>query len=158
MKKILFLIILAVFSLKVRAEEPARLAINAGVFAPYTLDATIAYEFPSEYGHTWTVFGEAGTHWQTPVCHMFWKKYFWDGGIEYKHRVVRFKNGNLRIFGGAYAGAFARSFYFGAELGIEYNYTFANNWQFCVSQKNNFNFRRGDTFRNGVMVGVKIPL
>ncbi len=140
------------------ADEPSRISVNAGVFAPYTLDATVGYERPSGFGHSWCIFAEAGNHWQTPACHMFWKKYFWDGGIEYKHRVVRYKNGSLRLFGGAYCGADVKKFFFGCDLGIEYNYTFANNWQFTVSQKNNFNFLHGDLFRNGIMIGIKIPL
>lgn len=140
------------------ADESGRLDIKAGVFAPYTLEATIGYEMPIGFGHAIEIFGEAGTHWQTPVCHMFWKKYYWDGGAAYKHQLVRFKNGNFRIVGGAYCGAFQRNCFFGFEAGFEYNYTFANNWQLTLSQKNQFNFLNGDHFRNGVMIGVKIPL
>lgn len=158
MKRYIIILMMALYWFGLRADEPARLSVNAGVFAPYTLDATVAYEMPTGWGHSVSLFAEAGNHWQTPVCHMFWKKYFWDGGIEYKHRLVRYKNGSLRLFAGAYCGAFVRNFYFGCDLGLEYNYTFANNWQFTVSQKNNINFLHGDTFRNGVMIGVKIPL
>ena len=159
MKKILSLLMMAIICwLPLSADEPARINVNAGIFTPYTLDATVGYEFPSGYGNAWLIFGEAGTHWQTPVCHMFWKKYFWDGGIEYKYRLSRFKNGNFRITGGAYCGQNIQDFFFGCQIGFEYNYTFSNNWQFSVSQINKFNFLHGDTFRNGVMVGVKIPI
>lgn len=159
MKKILFIMLVVVAWIPTFADEPSRLAANVGVLAPYTLDATVAYEMPTGYGHSWYVFGEAGNHWQTPACHMFWKKYFWDGGAGYKHRLVRYKNGSLRLFGGAYCGAYLHKVFFGAEAGFEYNYTFPNNWQFTVTQKNNVNFlHHVDTFRNGLMIGLKIPL
>lgn len=140
------------------ADDTSRLSINAGIFAPYTLDATIGYEKPVGFGQSIAIFGEAGNHWQTPICHKFWKKYFWDGGLEYKYRVVRYKNGGLNLFGGAYCGAYVKECFFGFHIGIEYSYTFSNNWQFTVSEKNNFNFLHGDRFRNGLMIGVKIPL
>ena len=30
-------------------------------------------------------------------------------------------------------------------------------WEFALIQKNNVNFLHGDTFRNGLLLGVKIP-
>ena len=36
-------------------------------------------------------------------------------------------------------------------------YVFQNGWEFSLIQKNNVNFLHGDTFRNGLLVGVKIP-
>lgn len=158
MRRILFMLMMAVVSLSSYADEPARISLNAGVFAPYTLDATVAYEKPVGFGNAITIFGEIGDHWQTPVCHMFWKRYFWDGGLEYKHRLKSFKNADFRIFSGAYCGAHIKRFFFGFHIGFEYNYTFANNWQFTVSEKNNFNFLHGDNFLNGLMIGVKIPI
>lgn len=158
MKRTVLLIMMTVAWLSSFAGEPARIAVNAGVFAPYTLDATVAYEMPVGFDNAVTIFGEAGNHWQTPACHMFWKKYYWDGGLEYKLRLAKFKNGNFRIFAGAYCGAHVRRCFFGFHVGFEYNYTFANNWQFTVSEKNNFNFLHGDNFLNGLMIGVKIPI
>ncbi len=158
MTKVIIFLMMAVVWMSSFADEPARISANVGVLAPYTLDATIGYERPVGYGHSLCLFGEAGNRWQTPACHMFWKKYYWDGGVEYKHRLVRYKNGSFRIFGGAYCGAYVREFFFGCQAGFEYNYTFANNWQLSVTQKNNFNFLHGDTFRNGLMIGLKIPI
>ena len=157
MKKIIAFLMMAALWLPSLADEPKRVSINAGIFAPYTLDATLGYELPVGYGKSISIFAEGGNHWQTPVCHMFWKKYFWDGGLEYKHRIVRYKNGSLRLFGGVYCGAWIKDFYFGCHIGIEYNYTFANNWQISISQKDKFNFLHGDLFSNGLIFGVKIP-
>lgn len=145
--------------LQVRADEPDRLCANVGVMAPYTLDATVEFEMPTKYGNAWTLFGEAGNRWQKPVCHMFWKGYYWDGGLGYKHRLRRYKNGSLKLFGQAYCGSNVRKVFIGFALGLEYNYTFPNNWQLTVTQKNNFNFlNHVDTFRNGLLVGIKVPI
>ena len=91
------------------------ISVNAGILAPYTLDATIGYEHPIGYGHAFEVYAEAGNHWQTPVCHRFWKGYFWDGGIIYKHRISRFKNGRLRAVGGLQCGLDRQKIFFGVE-------------------------------------------
>lgn len=133
------------------------LTINGGIQSPYTLDATIGYEYEFKNGHAAELYAEAGNHWHTPVCHAFWTGYFWDGGATYKYRIAKFKNGNLKIRGGVQFGSFVREFFIGAELGFEYNYVFKNNWEFALIQKNNFDFIHGDTFRNGLMVGLKIP-
>ena len=41
--------------------------------------------------------------------------------------------------------------------GIVYIYVFRNGCEFAIIQKNNVNFIHGDTFRNGLLFGVKIP-
>lgn len=87
----------------------------------------------------------------------FWKGYYWDGGLVYKHRLVRYKNGMLRFRFGSQFGATQRKFFLGIEGGFEYNYVFQNGWKFALIQKNNVNFIHGDTFRNGLLIGMKIP-
>ena len=159
MKKLLVIFITILFVIPIKADDTSRISINAGVFAPYTLDATIAYEHSTDYGHSWVAQIEGGTHWQTPVCHMFWKKNFWGGGLGYRHRLIRLKNGSFRIGGDVNCGAFAQRVTVGFDVLFEYNYTFSNNWQFTISQKNSFNFLHNvDTFRNGIMIGLKVPL
>lgn len=159
MKRFLVILITILFVSNIKADDATRIAVNAGVFAPYTVEMTVAYEHATGYGHSWVGQVEAGTHWQTPVCHMFWKKYFWGGGLGYRHRLVRFKNGSFRVGGDVNCGAFEKKVTVGFDVLLEYNYTFPNNWQFTVSQKNSFNFLHNvDTFRNGLMIGLKIPI
>lgn len=159
MKKIFVILIAILFVSSIKADDTSRLSINAGIFAPYTLEATVAYEHATGYGHSWVAQLEAGTHWQTPVCHMFWKKNFWGGGLGYRHRLARLKNGSFRIGGDVNCGAFQQKVTVGFDVLFEYNYTFSNNWQFTLTQKNSFNFlHHVDTFRNGLMIGLKIPL
>ena len=100
------------------------------------------------------LYGEAGNHWQEKD---FWKGYYWDGGIVYKHRLVRYKNGMLRFRFGPQFGAVQKRFFIGLEGGFEYSYVFRNGWEFALIQKNNVNFLHGDTFRNGLLLGIKVP-
>lgn len=158
MKRFLNILCALAAFIAVHAQDTSRLNVKAGIQAPYTLDATIGYEMPVGNGNAIEIFGEAGNHWQTPVCHRFWKGHYWDGGFAYKKQVRQYKNGNLRLTGGVYVGSDKGNVFFGAELGLEYNYVFSNNWVFTVTEKNNFNFLHGDLFRNGLMVGVKIPM
>ena len=118
MKKFLFTLICAVTTLCASAQD-GKLTINAGFLFPSTLNATVGYEHPLSYGNAVEVFGELGNHWQTPVCHRFWKGYYWDGGLVYKHRLVRYKNGMLRFRFGPQFGATQRKFFLGIEGSFE---------------------------------------
>ena len=86
-----------------------------------------------------------------------WDGYWWNAGLVYKHRLARYKNGMLRFRFGPQFGAVKHDFFIGLEAGFEYSYVFLNGWEFSVIQKNNVNFLHGDTFRNGLLLGVKIP-
>ena len=127
MKK--FLIILCCAAACIGASAQGKLAVNAGFMFPSTLTATVGYEHPLSYGNAVELYGETGNHWQEKD---FWKGYYWDGGIVYKHRLVRYKNGM-------------------------HSYVFRNGWEFVLIQKNNVNFLHGDTFRNGLLLGIKVP-
>ena len=156
MKKILFILFCSVASIGASAQT-GKVSVNAGFLFPSTLNATLGYEFPLSYGNAVEVYGEVGNHWQKPVCHNFWKGYFWDGGMVYKHRLARYKNGMMRLRLGSQFGAVQKKFFFGLEAGFEYSYVFRSGLEFSVIQKNNVNFLHGDTFRNGLLLGIKIP-
>lgn len=132
-----------------------KLTVSAAFQFPSTLNATIGYERPLSYGHAVELYGEAGTHWQADD---FWMRGYWDGGIVYKHRLVRFKNGMLRFRFGPQFGAVRQDFFLGLEGSFEYSHALPGGWEFFVTQKNNVGFLHGDTFRNGLAVGLKIPL
>lgn len=151
-KKLLSLIACAALSLGAYAQD--KLTLNAGFQFPSTLNATVGYERPLAYGHAVEIYGEAGNHWQKQD---FWKGYYWDGGIVYKYRLARFKNGMLRFRSGPQLGAVRHDFFMGLEGSLEYSHVFRNGWEFVLVQKNNVNFLHGGTFRNGLMAGVKIP-
>ena len=48
-----------------------KLTVNAGFQFPSSLNATVGYEHPLTYGNAVELYGEAGNHWQKPVCHRF---------------------------------------------------------------------------------------
>lgn len=93
MKKFLITLCCAAVVIGASAQD-GKLAVNAGFLFPSTLNAIIGYERPLSYGNAVELYGEAGTHWQEKD---FWKGYYWDGGIVYKQRLVRYKNGMLRF-------------------------------------------------------------
>ena len=124
---------------------------------PNTLNATVGYEHPLYYGNAVEIYGEVGNRLAESDRCRFWKGYYWDGGMVYKHRLVRYKNGMLRFRWGPQFGATQKKFFLGVEAGFEYSYVFQNGWEFSLIQKNNVNFLHGDTFRNGLLLGVKIP-
>lgn len=154
MKKIIIALACAIVSIGAFAQE--KFTINTGFLFPSTLNATIGYEHSLNYGNAVEIFGEIGNHWRDGHG-QFWTGYYWDGGIIYKHRLVRYKNGMLRFRFGPQFGAVQRQFFLGLEGGFEYNYVFQNGWEFSLIQKNNVNFLHGDTFRNGLLIGLKIP-
>lgn len=164
MKKILLIFVCAVFSVKGFAGDGYHyFTLNAGFLFPNTLNATLGYERELEYGNAVELFGEVGNRWRKdPTCgkvckDVFWKGYYWDGGLLYKQRLVRYKNGLLRFRLGPQFGAEKGNYFFGLEGGFEYNYIFPSGVQFFLVQKNNVNFLHGDTFRNGLLIGIKIP-
>lgn len=153
MKKFILILLCTVASAGAFAQD-SKLTVNAGFLFPSTLNATVGYERPLSYGHAVELFGEVGNHWRKPD---FWKGYYWDGGIVYKHRLARYKNGMLRFRFGPQFGAVEKKFFLGLEGGFEYVYVFRSGCEFAIIQKNNVNFIHGDTFRNGLLFGVKIP-
>lgn len=159
MKKIILALVCAIVSIGAYAQ--GKLTVNAGFLFPSTLNATLGYEHSLSYGNAVEVFGEIGDHWKSGVNEVgknqLWKGYYWDAGILYKHRLARYKNGMLRFRFGPEFGAVERKFFLGIEGGFEYNYVFQNGWEFSLIQKNNVNFLHGDTFRNGLLIGLKIP-
>ena len=120
MKKILFILFCLVAFIGASAQT-GKVSVNAGFLFPSTLNATLGYEYPLSYGNAVEVYGEVGNHWQKPVCHNFWKGYFWDGSMVYKHRLARYKNGMMRLRLGPQFGAVQKKFFFGLEAGFEYS-------------------------------------
>jgi hypothetical protein len=138
--------------------------VNAGFLFQNTLNASFGYERELNYDNAFEIFGEAGDRWERdPECgkvcsKSFWKNYYWNGGVVYKKSIVRWRNSTLRLDVGPVAGAYRGDYFFGAEGSFEYNYTFRGGGKFTLKQKNNVCFMHGDTFRNGLTIGVKIPL
>lgn len=164
MRKTILAIIALTMSLMARAGEgDSFLTTGAGFLFNSTLDATLGMERELAYDDAVELFGEAGNHWQRDgacgrICkESFWRGYYWDGGILYKKSLKRLKNSRLKLRIGPVAGAVKGRFFMGVEGGIEYNYIFQSGLQLSLIQKNNVCFLHGDTFRNGLLLSLKIP-
>jgi len=167
MKKIKYIIILILSLMTVSTwagDGDNRISLSAGYLIPNTLNAQIGFEHELRYGNAYELFFEAGDRYRKdPVCgkycdDVFWKGYYWAGGITYKKMMVKGKNSNLRLRIGPQFGAYKRDFTYGGEISFEYNILLQNGIQISFIQKNQVNFKHGDTFRNGLHIGFKIPL
>ena len=85
--------------------------LNGGFLFNSTVNATFGYERELDYGNAVELFGEVGNRWhEDPTCgkicnKIFWKDYYWGGGILYKKSLKRFKNSTLRFrFGPTFYG------------------------------------------------------
>lgn len=155
MNKFMSFMLCCLFAFGLSAKETVN--ISAGFLFPATLNASFGYENISVFGNGYEVFGDLGNHYSNEPG-KFWKNYYWGGGLLYKGRLKKYKNGMLRFRLGPEFGAANRKFFMGVEAGLEFNHVFRNGWVFSIIQKNNVNFFHGDTFRNGLLVGLKLPL
>lgn len=133
--------------------------VNGGFLFCSTLNATFGYERELSYSNAVEVFGEIGDRWHCEDGETaFNTDYYWSGGILYKKSLKRYKNASLRLRFGPECGAHTGDWFFAIEGGFELNLVFPNRVQLSVAQKNQVGFIHGDTFRNGVLIGVRIPL
>lgn len=131
------------------------ITIQSGFLFPKTGNFQLGYEKGISYDASVELFGELGYKFKATSQH---KEYYWGGGLVYKQAIKRYKNAELRLGGEIHAGAATKEFYFGAGLGLEYSYTFRSGVQFFIHQKNQVNFLKNDTFKNGLTLGIKVPL
>ena len=140
-----------------------RFLLSAGFLVPNTLNAVAAFEHEVRYGNAWELSFEVGDRYRKdPVCgrfcsDVFWKGYYWAGGGAYKKVLAKGKNSALRLKVGPQFGACKGDFSYGGEVSLEYNIQLENGIQVSLIQKNQVNFNHGDDFRNGILVGIKIP-
>ena len=164
MKKIYLVMLSLMIAVGASAgEKDEYFRFEAGFLFNSTLNATVGYERELSYTDALEFFGEVGDRWEEdPVCgkvcrESFFKNYYWDGGVAYKKCLKRMKNSTFRLRLGPQMGAVRGNFFMGVECGFEYNLVLPNRVQLSVTQKNQVSFLHGDTFRNGLLVGLKIP-
>lgn len=168
MKKTL-LIIITIFSLTygVKAGE-GDLFLNGSVGLSFrnTASAVLAVEWENKYHNSWMVYLDGATifKWCETDQTYFCTDAFWDyktlgiGGA-YKPALYRWKNMNLKGGLGVDLGVKeGYSFFLSVDLFFELTYSFKNKTQLFIQQKNDFCFWCKENFRNGIMVGIKIPL
>lgn len=161
MRKILFPFCLLLTALTAHAGGGDDfLTLNAGFLFNSTLNASVGLEHELAYSDAVELFGEIGGRWRRDASDgktTFRNGYYWGGGVLYKKQVRRFKNSMLRLRFGPECGAHTGKYFLALEGGLEYNVILPGRVQLSIIQKNQVGFFHGDTFRNGLLVAVKIP-
>lgn len=146
-------------------ERDTYAGIHVGVAYPRIFNATLTYEKERAYHHAVEAYVDYFTQWSTcPTCDKvcrdtFWKQHYGLGvGLAYKPCVSRGKNTFSRFRFGADVGTCTRSFAAGLEVGYEWIYTLENRLQVVLQEKSEVTFWNKPRFKNGVLVGVRIPL
>lgn len=168
MKKI-FLIVITIFSLALSAKAgEGDLLLNGAVGLAYrqTAWANLSVEWENKYHNSWMIYLDGATNFkwcdvdQTYLC----SETFWDyrtlgiGGA-YKPALYRWRNTNLKGGLGVDLGVKeGYSFFLSVDLLFELTHSFKNKTQIFIQQKNDFCFWCKEHFRNGFMIGIKIPL
>lgn len=133
--------------------------VNGGFLFNSTLNATLGYERELSYSDALELFGEVGDRWHKAGGETTFKTdYYWGGGVLYKKSLKRFKNASLRLRFGPECGAHTGDYFFAVEGGFELNVSFPNRMQLSVVQKNQVGFFHGDSFRNGLLIGIRCPI
>ena len=133
--------------------------VNGGFLFNSTLNGTLGYERELSYSDALELLGEIGGRWHDADGGTTFKTdYYWGGGILYKKSLKRYKNASLRLRFGPECGAHTGDWFFAVEGGLEFNLVFPNRVQLSVVQKNQVGFIHGDTFRNGLLIGIRVPI
>lgn len=146
-------------------EGDRHIGVQTGVMYPRIFNVTLSYDKESSYHNSWEVYLDYAAQWKKcnicdKVCKdSFWKnRYSFAVGAAYKPTVHRGKNqvGRFRI--GGDLGTNTRGFAMGVEIGYEYIWALKCGVQLVAQQKNEITFWGKPTFKNGLLVGVRIPL
>lgn len=168
MKKFILLIITVIsLMFKVYAGDGDLLIkCSTGLAIQKTAWATIGVEWETKYHNAWEVYFDFATAFKycevdkTYLCsETFWDYKTFGIGGGYKPQLYRWRNLNLRAFLFADLGVKeGNSFFLSLDIGPELTYTFKSGIGLFLLQKNEFCFWCRDHFRNGIMIGIKIPL
>lgn len=146
-------------------ENDTYFGFNAGVLYPRIFNITAQYEIETKYHNAWEIYLDYATQWNKcrtcgKVCmDSFWKEeYAYGLGVAYKPAFSRGKNSFGRFRFGADLGASTRNFALGVEVGLEWVWTLRNRMQIVFQQKNEVTFWAKPRFKNGALIGIRMPL
>jgi hypothetical protein len=168
MKKI-FVLLATLFSLSFNShagDGDRFFHLSGGLMYRNTANTVIGMEIEGRYHHAWEIYADLTTAYEKcPIDNTYFcKEYFWNYktaglGVAYKPAFKRWKNANLRARFGADLGIDeGYSFYTSLDIGLEFSYSFRNRIQLVITQKNDFAFWTRDNFKNGFLIGLKIPV
>ena len=124
----------------------------------------IGYEMEGKHHNSWEIYFDFSTAYRKcPLCKEICTQSFFDYktfglGVAYKPAFIRGRNSLLRWRIGGDLGSNKRGFQCSFDFGLEYSYSFKNRMQIYIMQKNDLVFWSRDHFRNGFVVGFKLPL
>ena len=145
MRKLFMIILLiaAVITPAKAGDGDKHVGLQAGLMYPGVLNGVLSVDFETRYHNAFEFYIDAFTEWKDcrdcgKVCkESFWKSNYALGvGAAYKPVVHRSRNSVGRFRIGADIGTCSREFALGIEAGYEYVWTFKNNVQFVLQQKN----------------------
>ena len=130
-----------------------------------TLPLLLEYEVQCKQIHAFAIYLDLTTTIKycetdkTYFCtNAFWNYKSANVGFAYKPRLVKWKNNSLRARTGMDMGVRQLGkFNLSLDVGIEYSHTFKNRLQLYITQKNDFVFWSRYHFKNGLLIGIKIP-
>lgn len=162
---IIILLIAAVITPAKAGDGDKHVGFQAGLMYPGVLNGVLSVDFETRYHNAFEFYIDAFTEWKDcqdcgKVCkESFWKSNYALGvGAAYKPVVHRSRNSVGRFRIGADIGTSSREFALGIEAGYEYVWTFKNNVQFVLQQKNELTFWGRPTWKIGGMVGIRLPM
>lgn len=162
---IIILLIAAVITPAKAGDGDKHVGFQAGLMYPGVLNGVLSVDFETRYHNAFEFYIDAFTEWKDcqdcgKVCkESFWKSNYALGvGAAYKPVVHRSRNSVGRFRIGADIGTCSREFALGIEAGYEYVWTFKNNVQFVLQQKNELTFWGRPTWKFGGMVGFRLPM
>ena len=161
----IILLIAAVITPAKAGDGDKHVGFQAGLMYPGVLNGVLSVDFETRYHNAFEFYIDAFTEWKDcrdcgKVCkESFWKSNYALGvGAAYKPVVHRSRNSVGRFRIGADIGTCSREFALGIEAGYEYVWTFKNNVQFVLQQKNELTFWGRPTWKFGGMVGFRLPM
>lgn len=169
MKRLLILCLLAMISVKSNAGDGDKHLTFAGgwqanaiqVRAPL-INYMIGYEFEGQFHNSFELYLDLASPYlqnkKENKENIYFNNLSFGLGVAYKPSISKSKNSQLRWRFGADIGSNGRSFQSSVEVGLEFRHTFSNDIQVFLLQKNDIVFWNQDHFRNGLLLGIKLPL
>lgn len=166
MKKILMVMILVIISNNAAkaGEGDTFFNVAGGWQWKNTVTALFSLEFETQHHNAWEISVDLANAYDVCPDHgiidskSFWNYPTFGIGGAYKPTISRGKNTTLRARLGGDLGGNRKGFQASIDIGLEFNYAFRNGMQFFVLQKNDFVFWTRDHYRNGVLIGLKLPI
>lgn len=160
---LIIILLLAYVDYSTAGDKDKYFGINAGYLYRRGLNANVFFEQEIANHNAYEIYLDLYNQWSKAEDGKIYKDNFWKYnrtwgiGLAYKHALWKGKNSNFRLRFGGDLGTNTHQFVGSLEAGFEMNFVFKNRVQFTISQKNDFVFGGKDHFRNGLLIGFKLP-